>query len=128
MRVEILNIDASSEQKPRVYFSSEFGQAWANWLENLPDPKQTYHVELSVGDTLTWGLDIAPAPGASHKLEPDGNGVAIYATLEGCEEDGFTVLRLGNSIVMVEAFGEAPPIGTIVRAHIQALTLSDTGI
>ena len=52
----------------------------------------------------------------------------IHATLEVCEEDGFAVLRLGRSILIVETYGDPPPVGTVVRAHVPALTLSDSGI
>jgi hypothetical protein len=127
MRIEILDVDRSSEP-PRVRFASALGEAWAHWAGDPPPAGQTFHVELSVQDPLTWGESILPAAETAHRLEPDGSGIAIHATLESCEDDGSTVLRLGNSVLMVDAYGDPPPPGTAVRAYVPALTLYDTGI
>jgi hypothetical protein len=128
MRIAILAVDSSSDGKPSVHFSSDLGEAWAYWSGNPPTPAQTLDVELSAGSPLTWGKDIRPAPGEAPRLEPNEGGVTVYATLESREDDGFTVLRLGPGILMVETDGDGPPAGTIVRADIQKLTLSDTNI
>jgi hypothetical protein len=128
MRIAILAVNSSSEKKPSVHFSTDLGDAWAYWSGTPPTPRQTLDVELSAGSPLTWGKDIRPAPSESPRLESNDGGVIIHATLESREDDGFTVLRLGSGILMLETNGDAPPTGTIVRADLQKLTLSNTNI
>jgi hypothetical protein len=128
MHITILAVDTSVEGKPRVNFSSDLGEAWAYWSGNPPKPGTTFDVELSAGASLTWGADIVPAAAGASSLDMNGDGVTLHATLEAREDDGFTVLRLGPSILMLETIGDAPPIGTFVRADLRELTLSDTGI
>jgi hypothetical protein len=128
MRITILALDTSSDGKPRVRFSSDIGEAWAYWSGDPPMSGQSFDVELSAGAPLTWGVDIVPATAEGHRLETAGQCVTLHATLESREEDGFTVLRLGPGILMVETIGDAPPTGTSVQADLRELTLTDTNI
>jgi hypothetical protein len=128
MRVQILSVDTSFKENPQVHFSSEVGQAWAYWSGDPPTSGQSYHVELSVEYPLTWGVDILPTTDTQHRLELEGAVVAIQGALEVCEEDGFTALRLGRDILMLQTYGDSPSVGTVVRAQVRTLTLSDINI
>lgn len=44
------------------------------------------------------------------------------------DEGGFVAVRLGPGLVMLEAHGDAPPVGAMVRLEAPAVTLYDTGI
>ncbi len=128
MKVHIQNLEVSSDGKYHVQFSSELGNANACWQGAPPQLGEGYHVELSVGEPLTWGVDILSTVESTHRLEQESDCVVIKAKLEAYEDDGLAVLRLGGSIMMVDTFGNPPPLGTVVEAHIRELTLSDTGI
>jgi len=129
-----LDVLPAANGRPRVYFASAVGSAWAYWSNGQPVPGTTYYVELSAGDPLVWGVDIVPVADAAPRIESAGDGVTIYAPLESCEADGFTTLRLGDSLMMLETMGDPPAsdpegAGAIgVRAHVRTLTLFDTHI
>ena len=127
MRVEILQVDHSSE-RPRVSFLSEFGRGWAYWSGAEPGPGETRDVEVSIGCPLTWGAEIQTVGRTEPRIEACDGAATIRATLDTAEDDGFTALRMGPSLIMLETMGHPPPIGTSVEAHVPSLTLSDTGI
>ncbi|WP_414553473.1 hypothetical protein [Anabaena sp. CCY 0017] len=128
MKVEIQNLELSSSDKHRVQFSSALGNACAYWQGIPPQLGETYHVELSVGTPLNWGVDILQTTESTYQLKQEGDGVGMIAKLETYEEEGLAFLRLGGSILMIETLGNPAPIGTFVEAHIRELILSDTGI
>lgn len=124
MRIEVLQID--STPPPRVYFRTALGQAWGYWFEALPTTGQSYDVEITVDDELEWGRNIRADAAHTAALSAADNGVELIARLEALEPDGVVFLRMGNSLLMVEADGEdAPPVGSMVRLQVDAITLSD---
>jgi hypothetical protein len=128
MRVEIQDVKDSSDARPVVQFSSEFGNARAHWSGDAPTPGDIYFVEFTVGGTLTWGDDILPIAESTPSLSQDGQETVIRAKLESHEDDGVAFLRVGDSLLMAETQGAAPPVGSFVEARVRDLSLSDTGI
>lgn len=128
MQVEIAKVEQSPEGT-RVAFVSEHGSASARWAGTPPTVGAKYDVELSAAAPLTWGQDISAAPGAVARIVPRGDGVTLDGVLEAHDAgDDVATLRIGKSLLMVETRGAAPPEGTAVRAQIETLVLTDTGI
>src|SRR5688572_25979323 len=116
MMVEIVRIEDPSAAEPRVEVRSALGQFSARWSGPVPVVGASRAVELSVAHTFTWNVDIVAVEARPHAIGPgrDG-GVVMWASVEDCDEDGAVGLRLGPSVVMVEAFGEPPAVGATVR-------------
>ena len=129
MQVEISKVD-NSPQGTRVAFVSEYGSASARWAGPAPKVGEKYDVELSAEAPLSWGHDISASPaGTAAHIEPRGDGVTLDGLLEAHDQgDDVATLRIGRSLLLVETRGPAPPDGTAVRAQIETLVLTDTGI
>ena len=131
MQVEILEVSVSPEGKPRVYFASEVGLAWAFWSGETLRPGEVYAVELSIERDLFWDEDIVPVPDGPPQISGGGDGeqVIIQGTLAAAEDDGYTLLQFGSAgSLMLTAYGDVPPPGTTVQAKVDSLTLFDTHI
>ncbi|HEX2914464.1 MAG TPA: hypothetical protein VH186_26930 [Chloroflexia bacterium] len=125
MQVKILEVAGAPGSDRRVRFESEVGQAWANWMGDEPTLGEVYDVELTVNDSLYWDEDIEAVPDERALIEASDDSVIIQATLESCEEDGFTVLKVGTGNLTLTAYGDPPLPGSTVRATAKTLILSD---
>ncbi len=116
-------IDAQSGQ---VEFNSEFGQARGRWSGTLPVPGQTYYVELDVDKVLTCGSDlVAVGDGHQTSIHCEGDSAILVGLLERVEDDGVAILRLGQSVIMLEIEGDGLPTPGWVRAGPVVLSISD---
>lgn len=130
MKVQIISVENVAGDTVRVEVESEFGRFPAVWSGAAPDLGATLAVELTLGESFTWGEDIVAVDNRPHALRVEEDGpLVLVATLEQWDEDGFAALRLGSSVVLTEADGTAPPVGTCVQVETwNGVTLSDTGI
>ena len=128
MEITVQQSKPAAEGEYAITFSSPLGNAFGNWPGSPPTLGATYRVELSTGAPLTWGNDIKASDKREYRLNSAGSKVVINALLEGTEEAGLVFLRIGNTILMVDTLGPTPPVGTFVEAHLQDLTVVDTGI
>jgi hypothetical protein len=128
MRIEILSVDTSSSET-RVRFASDHGDANARWSGAPPAVGDRYDVELDASTRLTWGRDLVVRVGGDYRLTAHGErGAVIDATLEMFDaEDGVASLRIGPSVMLISTRGDAPAVGSAVRATIDELVLTDTG-
>ncbi len=129
MWVTILKAVPQENGKVEVEFSTQFGRAKGLWMDDLPKVEQSYDIEISIDDVLQWGVDIFKAGDNNFLLqEAENNLFLLQGTLENYEEDGLSVIRLGNSILMVETTGEPQPIGSPVGMKVKTLKVFDTKI
>jgi hypothetical protein len=127
MRVEIIDIKESAAGA-RLEVRSEHGQFPARWDGEPPSVGTEYNVELGFDERFTWGVDVVPVDAHPHAIGPGArDGVVLWATVEQLDDGGFVGLRLGTSVIMTEADGAPPPVGTTVRLEAPAVTLFDTG-
>lgn len=111
-----------------VRFDSEVGGAEAKWMGDLPDVGSDYYVEITINKCLVWGDDIIVTESLPHRITQSELGITLEATLESINSDGFAILRLGMTLVMIETEGTPPPVGTAVKIRLDELLLSDIGI
>jgi hypothetical protein len=121
MRV-IINEVTSQTQGCQVNFSTEYGNATALWCGNEPEVNKEYFIEIEIPGVLYWQKDIAVTDEKCIILL-ENSIVHIVALFESIEEDGYTVLRLGDSIISIETQGEAPNIGSNVKLTTNNLVL-----
>jgi hypothetical protein len=94
----------------------------------MPVVGRTYLVEFTVRHELDWGVDIEAVDELTEpKLEPFFAGTFIEGRLESYADDGCAVLRLGPSVIMIQTSGEAPSVGTWVRATVSDMELYEVG-
>ncbi|MGB8451169.1 MAG: hypothetical protein WCD89_02455 [Anaerocolumna sp.] len=114
MRVIIKRI-INLEQGYNVAFSSEYGNATAIWNGAEPQINKEYFVEIEVSGVLLWQKDISVTD-IECKIEEMDNGVVyLSGVLESIEDDGYTVIKIGDSIVAIETQGVPPVINSCIK-------------
>lgn len=126
MKIKIVDIE-KKEGKTIVTYESEYGSANAFWEGDSPQREKEYFVEIEVSGVLGWGDDIYQS-----EVEKTGIGEIIDTNtifngyLESVDEDGYTTIRIGDSILCVQTKGESCPIGTFVEIIADKVTIFDT--
>jgi len=104
-------------------FHSEFGIGVAIWHGKTPKVNSVQHVEFDIKETLTWGVDIYPSDVESCTINMVNKKLVILGQLESVDEDGYTVVRLGNSIIPLDVQGITQLEPMYVKAVLNEVTL-----
>lgn len=128
MFVKIVRVVSQENGQIEVEFSTQFGHAKGLWMDGVPEVEQSYDVEINVDDVLQWGVNINEAQDNKFVLQETEKDLFIQGTLENYEEDGLSIVRLGNSILMINTTGEPVTIGSSVCMKVKTLKLFDTHI
>jgi hypothetical protein len=128
MEIQIEKLDGKVDNRHIVIFKSPYGIGKALWEGSSPIINQNYFVELEIYDVLKWGSEIVESINKAPNIYMQDENVYIVGVLETCEEDGYTDIRVGKSLVTLETNGEAYSVGTFVRFKAKNLTLYDEGI
>jgi hypothetical protein len=106
-----------------VVFSSHYGKCIALWEGLAPNRNSYYDVELEIPEILVWGKDIKKAKVTSYNIMSK-NGISYFVgKLESADEDGCSVVRIGDSIVLLETEGIPLEIGAYVSFNSKKATL-----
>ncbi|MFU8646683.1 hypothetical protein ACNA06_05070 [Lysinibacillus sp. RSDA_15] len=115
MKVVIKSYEESNEEI-KVVFSSKFGEGIALWQGAIPKEGNSYDVELEIPNLLKWGKDIQGKKSNCFLIEILDNKVCFEGTLESIsEEDGCCVVRLGDSIILLETEGVPLEVQSYLR-------------
>jgi hypothetical protein len=112
----------NQSQGLQVNFSTEYGNATALWSGNEPQISKEYFVELEVPGVLYWQKDITVSEEECGFALKSGM-VHLIGLFESIEDDGYTVIRLGDSIISIETQGEPPETGSKVKLTTNNLLL-----
>lgn len=116
MKVLIIDVQHIGE-KCFVLFQSKLGSGKALWYGDSPVVNNEYHVEIEIHDNLLWGDNIVSSLSRQYNIESVNDGLILTGEIESIDDDGYTVIRLDESIVCIEATGEPLPLGTFVNVH-----------
>lgn len=109
----------------KVEFSTKFGAAIGYWCTDTPCEGKVYFVELEVDGVLVWGEDLVEHDKDECLIGMTGDKPFIIGKLESVEVDGYTVIRLEESILILLTKGDAMPIGSYVKVVIDKLDIYD---
>ena len=123
MRV-LINEIVCSKLNIIVAFSSDFGHAIADWNGEVPKINREYQVEFDINNTLTWEKDITKRGKNTKLIQQSGGAIQIYGDIDSIDDDGYTVLRIGDSIIPFLTTGTPFPVGTSVVLSTEKITLS----
>lgn len=123
MRVQISEI-IHEKSNITVAFSSEYGSATAFWDGPEPSINREYQVEVDIGNGLVWDIDILLNADHTNCIKTDECRIMISGDIEFVDDDGYTVLRIGKSIIPILTTGTPFPIGTNVTVSAKEITLS----
>lgn len=123
MKIKIEKVSIISGNR-KVGFSTEYGNAIANWDGDLPEEGKEYFVEIEIGETFTLGNNLKICDEGKFSIGMEEDSISLTGCLESIEEDGYAVLRLGDSIVSLEVIGAIPP-ESFVKVISDEVTLFD---
>lgn len=112
-------------QKYHVNFSTEYGNACALWIGEKPQINKEYFVEFEIPDVLCWQKDIIFSDKEECTIGMQNNKFCFIGVFESIEDDGYTVIRLGDNIISIETQGEPPDLGSNVKITANNLLLYD---
>ena len=112
-----------------IGFTTQYGDGVGHWQGDLPVVGHSYEVELSVDAALRCGIDLnVVGDEASPMLRVTGIGTELVGELIAVEEDGSAVVRMAESVLMLDVLGATPPLPSWVRLGPLRLSLHDTSI
>lgn len=107
-----------------VLFSTDFGDAKAFWEGEVPTINSEYQVEVDIIDTLVWNIDIIRAENDNYSIQMENEFIHISGKLDSVDDDGYTVLRIGDNIIPFVATGEPFHAGTFISVSSKLLSIS----
>jgi hypothetical protein len=127
--VTILKAVSQEDGQIEVEFSSQLGRAKGLWMDDFPKVEQSYDVEINIDDVLQWGVDISNTQEDKFMRQETESDLWLKGTLENYDEgEGLSIIRFGNSILMIDTTGDPEPIGSPVCMKVKTLKLFDTHI
>lgn len=100
-----------------IKFSCEYGAGIALWKGDRPSIKNEYSVEIEINEILTWGKEVV-VNDEEIAVKFNNGDFYIAGLLESVDDDGYSVIRLGQSIIAVETQGIPFPCGIYVKAKV----------
>lgn len=111
----------------RIIFSSEFGKGIAIWRGDDRKYKE-YEVEVDIEDDLIWGQSVKQSGHKVPSISTDGQISNFIGIFESIDADGYSVLRIGNSIIPFFANGHAFEIGSMIEMKCNNVIMTPYGM
>ncbi|WP_438434228.1 hypothetical protein [Gorillibacterium sp. sgz500922] len=108
MKIKVEKLNEFCENST-VSFSTEYGNATANWDGDLPEEGKEYFAEIEIGETFVLGTNLKLCDENKFSIGMEKESVFLTGFLESVEKDGYAVLRVGDSIVSIEIMDAIPP-------------------
>jgi hypothetical protein len=128
VKVIITSIEAEVEEGFRIRFTSSNGRGVAIFVGNKPNINTDYFVEVDINGIFKWQEDITRIEINESKFEDVGNLASVSGILESVDNDGYTVIRIGTTIIALETEGVHPPIGSNVKVQPSELKIYDINL
>lgn len=106
-----------------VDFSTEYGNARAYWNGSVPEVDKEYFVELEIESALVWGDNVRKVDYGKISIGIEGETLWIIGYLESVDDDGYTIIRLGGTIISLDVTGEPLPAGLLVKVEAEKVIL-----
>ena len=119
----IVNEILAEEPNIIVSFTTDYGDAKAFWDGSIPIRNHEYHVEIDVNDILTWGEEIVEL-GDSFTIRYENEQIYISGIFESNDDDGYSVLRVGESIIPFMASGIPFLLNSFIMLSPESVSLS----
>jgi hypothetical protein len=108
-----------------VTFTTEFGNAQAIWEGDKPSLDVEYFVEFEIPDTLNWNDSMKQIDEKACTLGMEKDTLYFIGCLESVDEDGYTVIRLGDSIISLIVEGDPFPERAFVKVLANKVVIYD---
>lgn len=122
MKIFISEITKNAQDKNIIKFITEYGEAYALWNGTEPQINKEYIVEFEIPDILFWKRDIISAQ-EKYLITMENNKFCLVGLFESIDDDGYTVIRIGDSIISLETEGVPFELGSFVRIMTDTIEL-----
>ena len=95
-----MDIEVLSIQKDRVYFSSNYGDAFGRWKDNYQPKIKSYTVELDY-DGVISSSPICRSDIRCSKIDAQDNILLLTGKVDECEA-GYLSIKIGDSFINFE--------------------------
>ncbi|MBD9359194.1 hypothetical protein [Methylomonas fluvii] len=127
MIIKIINID-SSKGKKNIKFETPVGVGRGIWEGELLAAGQLIDVEIDVEDTLQWGVTLSISNNKTSGIALDNNGFSFVAEVVSYEGDGCLVIKLAESIILLDVNGMPSDIHGWVQGKADTVRLYPTNL
>jgi hypothetical protein len=107
-----------------VSFSSDFGNATAFWSGEDPSINHEYQVEVDIDHSLEWGKDVVFCTDDADCIQQESNSISISGSIDSIDEDGYTIIKLGENIIPFMANCSPILVGTRITLSVKSISLS----
>jgi hypothetical protein len=107
-----------------VDFLSDYGEATAIWDGDSPTEDCEYQVEVDIEEALSWGEDAIISETNEYSVRMCGNSIVFVGILDSTEDDGYTVVRIGEGIIPFITKGIPVTVGSFVQVISKTVTLT----
>lgn len=123
MEVNIIKLYDCNSEGIFVEFSSQYGAAKGLWKGSTPKVSQSYYVEIDIPKILIWGTDIIETNYREYKIWTEQDNVFLNVKMERCEDDGCLIVRLGESVILIEAKGISCSEGSFLKIQLDKILI-----
>lgn len=124
MEVKIERISKDSSENTIVWFSSIYGNAKALWHGDKPGLGVKCFVEFEVSDCV-WEDNVTIFDAKKIEIGMEGEQIYFIGILESVDDDGYSVIRIGTSIIGVMISGTPFATGIFVKVRPEQVKLYD---
>ena len=121
-------IETFNMENNRVIFASQYGKGMAFWDGESPKINTYYWAEIEIPELLEWDIDIKTEKSTAYMIGIQREACYFTAKVESACEDGSCIIRIGDSIVVLETEGRPFENGTYISFSSKEVTLFNTDI
>lgn len=117
MRIQVTKI-LTDRPKCIVLCKTDYGEVSVYWVGKTPIENEVYDVEFEASKLLLWDRDIN-VTAEQLTICDNNNEIKIIGELESIDEDGYMVLRIGDSIVTFMTQGIFADKGARIQVRLE---------
>ena len=91
------------------------GRIQGKWVGKLPEENSIIDIEVEIIDTLEWNKDITKESVSSYECGFSNDIISFVGYVEPVDDDGYTVIRFGGSIICLDTVGVPFSIGEFIK-------------
>lgn len=111
-----------------IEIDTSFGVISGTWVGDLPDTNSIKDIEIELEDILEWNKDILKVTTREFECGNENGKTFFIGCIEAIEDDGFTVVRFGDSVFTIDTIGSPFSIGEFIKIEVVRLDFYDTGL
>ncbi|MEX3777149.1 hypothetical protein [Pseudomonas sp. MYb118] len=111
-----------------VGFSTSFGSGIGFWKGVAPAVNESHDVELEIGEAIVWGENGHFSLNNVCLIEMGSDSVKLTGRIVHIDDDGFAVLDVNGSVVLLEIIDFTGGIPVFVDLCIKKIDLYPTGV